>query len=196
MNRPTLVVLGGLPATGKSTVASHLNKGGEFSYLRIDTIEQALRASGEMGDLGVRASGYMVGYAVAGDLLDGGNDVLAECVNPFKISREAWREVANSRDAGLLEVELFCSDQAEHHRRAESRGATVPGLKLPSWEAIRNREYEPWGDANLRFDTCVASPEEVAEQIRKSVDNLAGGPSESPRGNTPRRQSGGRPQSC
>ena len=109
---------------------------------------------------------------------------------------EAWREVANSRDAGLLEVELFCSDQAEHHRRAESRGATVPGLKLPSWEAIRNREYEPWGDANLRFDTCVASPEEVAEQIRKSVDNLAGGPSESPRGNTPRRQSGGRPQSC
>lgn len=177
MNRPTLVVLGGLPATGKSTVAALLNKNCVFSYLRIDTIEQALRDSGEMGDLGVQASGYMVGYAVAADLLDGGNDVLVECVNPFRSTREAWRKVASDRGAGLLEVELFCSDQAEHQRRAESRSATVHGLKLPNWEAIQNREHEPWSDADLHFDTCLLSPEEVAKRILKAAANLrVGGP--------------------
>ena len=42
--RPTLVILGGLPAVGKSTVASVLNKAGRFAYVRIDSIEQAIQA--------------------------------------------------------------------------------------------------------------------------------------------------------
>lgn len=172
MNRSILVILGGLPATGKSAVASCLNRGGDFSYLRIDTIEQALRDSGEMGDVGVQASGYMVGYATAADLLDGGNRVLVECVNPFKTTRDAWREVASSRDAGLLEVELFCSSSAEHRRRAESRSVTVPGLALPSWGAIQTREYEPWTDADLHFDTYLLSPAEVAAQILEATEDL------------------------
>ncbi|MDO4899240.1 hypothetical protein [Actinomyces sp.] len=45
---------------------------------------------------GVQGSGYTVGYAVAGDLLDGGNDVFAECVNPLPLTRDAWRETART----------------------------------------------------------------------------------------------------
>lgn len=81
--KPWLVMLCGLPATGKSTVAAELLRATDrFAYVRIDSIEQALRDSGEMGPCGVQGAGYMVGYAVAKDLLGSGNDVLAECVNP------------------------------------------------------------------------------------------------------------------
>ncbi|MGP5054683.1 AAA family ATPase [Brachybacterium paraconglomeratum] len=161
MPRSTLVILGGLPAVGKSTVAATLNEAGRFAYVRIDSIEQALRASGEMGPRGVEAAGYVVGYAVAGDLLDGGNDVLVECVNPMEVTRAAWREVADSHGAALLEVELHCSDQQTHRERAENRIVDVP----VDWQAIRTREYKAWDDADLHIDTSTTSPYSAAALI-------------------------------
>lgn len=171
MPRPVLVLLGGLPATGKSTVASELNHTGAFSYVRIDSIEQALRASGETGPDGVVVAGYIVGCVVAGDLLGGGNDVLVECVNPIEKTRSAWREVAHTRGAALLEVELRCSDPEVHRERAENRTVDVPGLRLPDWHAIRTRTYEPWTTADLRIDTGTTSPRDAAGLIRAAVPN-------------------------
>jgi predicted kinase len=169
MPPPTLVILGGLPAVGKSTVASALNEAGRFAYVRIDSIEQALRFSGEMGPHGVLTAGYVVAYAVSGDLLDGGNDVLVECVNPIEITRTAWREVASTHGAALVQVELYCSDPDAHRERAESRVVNVPGLELPDWRAIQTREYEAWDSADLHIDTSTASPLEAASLIRAAV---------------------------
>lgn len=169
MPRPTLVLLGGLPAVGKSTVASALTEVGRFSYVRIDSIEQALRASGEMGPRGVEAAGYIVGYRVAGDLLDGGNDVLVECVNPIGFTRTAWREVAEAHGAALLEAELYCSDPQTHRDRAENRVVDVAGLELPDWRAIQTREYEVWDDADLRIDTSTTSPHSAAALILAAI---------------------------
>lgn len=171
MPGPVLVILGGLPATGKSRVASELNCEGVFSYVRIDSIEQALRAADEVGPNGVGAAGYIVGYAVVSDLLNGGNDVLVECVNPLEITRSAWREVARTRGAALLEVELHCSDPEVHRGRAESRTVDVPGLRLPDWQAIQTREYETWDTADLRIDTCRTSPCHAAALILAAASN-------------------------
>ncbi len=54
-----LVVLGGLPGVGKSTVARALLARWPAVYLRIDTIEQALRESGVLIAGAVGAAGYM-----------------------------------------------------------------------------------------------------------------------------------------
>lgn len=165
MGTPILIVLGGLPATGKSTIAEILNRNGAFSYIRIDTIEQALRGSGEMGDSGVQASGYIVAYAVAGDLLKGGNAVLVECVNPIELTRRAWQDTAKQHHSQLVQVELFCSDPLIHRQRAETRTVSVPGLDLPRWGAIQERTYDPWDDVDLRIDTYNVSPREAANLI-------------------------------
>ena len=78
----------------------------ELAYVRIDSIEQALRDSGKMGARGVQASGYLVGCALARDLLDSGTSVLAECVNPLELSRNWRRDIAASTNTRLVEVEL------------------------------------------------------------------------------------------
>ncbi len=57
MSESVLVVLGGLPATGKSTVVAELIRESQFPYVRIDSIEQSLRESCEIGPDGVRGSG-------------------------------------------------------------------------------------------------------------------------------------------
>jgi predicted kinase len=57
---PTLIAFAGLPGTGKTTIARELARRIGAVYLRIDTIEQALRASrsfaGEIEDAGYRAA--------------------------------------------------------------------------------------------------------------------------------------------
>jgi predicted kinase len=165
----TLVVLGGLPATGKSTVAAELQQRARFAYVRIDTIEQALRESGELRSGDPNESGYRVGYAVARDLLRAGNRVLVECVNPIEITRRAWRDVAASSGADILEIELFCADAATHQRRVETRVIDIPGFELPQWEAVRTRVYEPWPGAQLRLDTTALSPAAAAERIVQTL---------------------------
>jgi hypothetical protein len=49
-----LIVFGALPGTGKTTLARAVAKEQRATYLRIDTIEQALRSSGMLSnDVGV-----------------------------------------------------------------------------------------------------------------------------------------------
>jgi predicted kinase len=83
-----LIVFGGLPGTGKTTLARALSKERQAVYLRVDTIEQALRSSGMLaGDVG--PAGYLVAYALADSNLLLGRDVVADSVNPLAITRAA-----------------------------------------------------------------------------------------------------------
>src|SRR5580693_8046197 len=102
---PVLIVVCGLPATGKSTVASALVRRTRFAYVRVDRIEQAIiDSTGLSQPLG--PAGYMVAYGVAAEQLRHGVSVVAECVNPLAITRDAWRGVAEDSGARVLEVEL------------------------------------------------------------------------------------------
>lgn len=171
MARPGLILLGGLPGTGKSTVATPLARELHAAYLRIDTIERAMADSGELAAR-PKAAGYMVGYALARDQLGLGVTVVAECVNPLKITRDAWREVGERHGEWMLEVELICSDQHEHRSRVEQRTIDIPGLKLPTWQQVADREYEPWDRGHLVIDTAVASASLSVETILKQVSAL------------------------
>lgn len=161
---PVLVVLGGLPATGKSAVAAALVRRTGFTFVRVDRIEQAIIASTEL-EQPLGPVGYMIAYEVAGEQLAHGVSVVAESVNPLTITRNAWRDVSAAHGAGLVEVELTCSDAAAHRHRAQSRQVDVPGLKLPDWTQISGREYEPWDRDHLVIDTASQTPDEAAAAI-------------------------------
>jgi hypothetical protein len=64
----TLVVFGGLPGSGKSSIARELARQTGASWLRIDSIEQAIRESGIVTG-SVDDAGYRAAYAVADDNL-------------------------------------------------------------------------------------------------------------------------------
>jgi predicted kinase len=74
----------------------------------------------------VEGEGYSVAYAIAEDNLRLGRIVIADCVNPWPLTRDAWRSVADRAGARAVEVEIVCSDRAEHRRRVESRAADIP----------------------------------------------------------------------
>jgi predicted kinase len=164
VDAPILIVVGGLPATGKSTIAGALARQAGFAFVRVDRIEQAIISSSELRQpLG--PVGYVVAYDVAAEQLRHGISVVAESVNPLAVTRDAWRDVADGQGARLLEAELICTDQAAHRERAETREVDIPGLVPPDWQRIISREYEPWDRDHLVIDTAVATPAEAVAAI-------------------------------
>ena len=161
-----LIIFSGLPGSGKTTVAAAAARILAAVYLRIDSLEMGIVRSGlvaDQWDLG--PAGYCAAYAVALDNLRNGMAVVADSVNPLKITRDAWRDVAVQAGTPFLEVEAVCSDEAEHRRRVESRLNNVEGLRLPTWTQVMKREYEPWDRERLVLDTAKLSVDEAVEAV-------------------------------
>lgn len=169
---PLLIVVGGLPATGKTTVATELARRTGFAYLRIDTIEQAvIRSTSLAQPLG--PVGYVVARDVAADLLRTGVSVIAECVNPLPVSRDAWRDTGHRAGAQVLEAELVCSDPAEHRRRAETRDTGIAGHVPPVWADIVRHEYAPWTRDRLVVDTARHSAADAVALLEAAINSTA-----------------------
>jgi predicted kinase len=166
-----LIIFGGLPGTGKSTIARLLAKRLKATYLRIDTIEQTLRAC-STPQAAVTSEGYLVAYHVAGDNLRTGGTVIADSVNPVAETRAAWRAVA-----AAVEIETICSDPHEHRRWVETRVTDVPGLVIPARDSVLRREYQPWTRPHLVLDTAsrteAACLDELLEQYQPDSNSEA-----------------------
>jgi predicted kinase len=163
-----LIVFSGLPGTGKTSIAKEVVRRSQATYLRIDAIEQAIRKASGLGE-DVGPVGYEVGYALAEANLALGRTVVADSVNPIGLTREGWRQVAARTGAPLLEVEIVCSDAAEHRRRVGARRSDIAGLALPAWEDVVAREYEAWPRPPLRIDTATMPVDEAASLIVERI---------------------------
>jgi predicted kinase len=160
-----LIVFAGLPGTGKSTIARALAVELAAVWLRVDTLEQAIRASGVV-DGDVKDLGYRAAYAVANDNLRLGRTVIGDSVNPWMLTRNAWRDAGLQAGARVVEIETICSDPAEHRRRIETRSNEVPGLALPTWQEVIGRDYHAWDREHVTIDTAGRSVGACVQRIR------------------------------
>ena len=154
---------------GKTGLAGGLARAIGAVHVRIDSIEQAFRNSGVTVS---GPEGYVVAYAIAEDNLRLGHTVIADSVNPVEETRGAWREVARRAGKGYAEIEVVCSDQAEHRRRVETREPDIAGHQLPTWRQVCDREYESW-QADIVVDTAGQHIEASVTELRKRLAHFA-----------------------
>lgn len=158
-----LIVLGGLPGVGKTTIARALARRRGAAHLRIDSIEQAIIAAGmPAADMG--PMGYGVACAVARDILSAGLEVVADCVNPIDAARQPWRRIAVECAVPIIEIRVVCSDVVEHRRRVEARQPDLVGHVLPRWEDLLSRRIDPWPQAHV-LDAASVAPDQAVRTI-------------------------------
>ena len=95
--------------------------------------------------------------------------MIADSVNPWPLTRAAWRSAAEEIDAPSLDVEVICSDVDEHRRRIESRVPDIDGHRLPTWQEVLARDYHPWDRDHVVIDTGRMDVEEAVRVLMTHI---------------------------
>ncbi|WP_229753195.1 hypothetical protein, partial [Deinococcus aerophilus] len=118
------------------------------------------------------------GHTLAADNLATGLNVIADCVNPVTETRLAWSTIAVQAGVQLLNVEVICSDLAEHERRVTARfqdGSAHNGpWSPPIWEQVEEGRagYQLWTQDRLVCDTASRIPDDAADELWTSIQQI------------------------
>jgi predicted kinase len=160
-----LVVVGGVPGTGKSTIASHAAGLLGATLLSKDVLEAALWRSGIDRTVGSGWAAYEQLGSIAETQLRLGHSVILDAVATNERIRGGWRELAAGYGARFLAVECVCSDEHVHRSRIAGRVRRIAGWPELTWADVvdvRSR-YEPWSDGTrLILDAVRPLPENLA----------------------------------
>jgi predicted kinase len=151
-----LVVVGGLPGVGKTTVARAVAGRLPAAHLRIDTFEAALLRLELLGEVG--AQGYELALAAADTCLTAGTDVVVDAVFDVAAARRPFRELGARHGVATHWVRLICTDRAEHERRVTEREADLAGHTVPAWPDVQARRVDQWHERHTVVDTAGGDP--------------------------------------
>ncbi len=166
----TLIVMTGLPGSGKTRVATALARDLGCAVVSVDTIERGLHDAGIEPTQPVGLAAYAVANRVVAVQLGLGHTVVADAVNAHPEARRAWLDVAHEHGHDVVVVEVRCGDEGLHRERLESRAHE---LRDVPWERVQDlrASWTPWPVPTRTVDTsrAAAADEIVAELVGELV---------------------------
>ncbi len=169
MNTAKLIIISGLPGSGKSTVAESLADRLSLPLFSVDPIESSLIRSGIKRSFETGLAAYLVAETLAGEQLKRGLSVIIDAVNPVQEARDMWHNLSRIYGVTLILIECIL-DSELHKKRIESRIRNIHGIPEVTWEDVesRQKEYLPWKEERLVLDTSK-TPEEC---LKTAIDYI------------------------
>src|SRR5579883_438638 len=155
MNRPKLIIIAGLPGSGKSTVAESLAATLSIPHFSVDPIESAILKSGLPRSFETGLAAYLVAETLAGEQLKCGLSAIIDAVSGVQEARDMWHSLACAHNATLIIIECVLAREL-HKQRIEARVRNMHGIPEVTWEDVENRRniYLPWKEERLVLDTA------------------------------------------
>ncbi len=167
MNKSKLIIVSGLPGSGKSTVAESLATELSLPIFSVDPIEASLIKSGLRRSFETGLAAYLVAETLADEQLKHGLSVIIDAVNPVQEARDMWNNLARKQSATLIVIECVL-DRELHKQRIESRIRNMHGIPEVTWKDVENRskEYLAWREERLVLDTANTHEENVENALK------------------------------
>jgi predicted kinase len=163
MNTPKLIVVSGLPGTGKSTlsekIASHL----ELPIFSVDPIESAIIKAGIKKSFETGYAAYLVAEKLTEEQVKLGNAVIIDAVNAEDEAKQVWIDCATNLGIPLVVIECILKDERLHRARIEARVRGLHGFDEISWERVQERRkaYTLWKENILTVEMSNKADESL-----------------------------------
>jgi len=175
-HRSMLIVVSGLPGTGKSALADRIGQALGAAVLSVDPIEAAMLESGIEQSF---ATGYAA-YRVVSTLVEAnlalGQRLIIDAVTGVAEAKTWWPGLAEKAGVSLATIECICSDNELHRSRLKERVRALGPFPEPTWDDVerRRQEWVPWTIPHLVVDAVAPLDVNVAEAlayVAESADN-------------------------
>ena len=158
-----LVLLTGLPGTGKSEIAAAVASAINACTISADPIDAALAEAGVANEEG--KVGYELMKALTRNEVRSGRSVVVDAVNPFQFVRQAYLDLAEENLTAAFVIVTTCSDLSIYRHRVSQRH--VHGEKDIDWSGVERQigYYEPFEGTCLILDASNALDENRASAV-------------------------------
>ena len=149
---PQIIIIGGVPGAGKSTLASALSRKLNIPVFNKDLLESVIVQNGLVPVSELNGVGYELMEKLALTEVEMGRSLILDCVASLGRVKKYW----NSFDVDLVKyIECVCTDEALHKLRLESRVRNIKGWYELTWADVVSikENYEPCFTARLKIDS-------------------------------------------
>ena len=161
-----LIVLSGLPGTGKSAVADGIARALRLPVLSVDPLESAMLRAGITPSFETGLAAYLAAETLADGYLAVGLDPIIDAVNSVEQAREMWRALARKHRVPLRIIECLVSDPAVHAARLVNRQRDL-ALGEPTADDVARRraEWTDWPEPHLVLDALAGLEANIAAAL-------------------------------
>jgi predicted kinase len=160
-----LVLLTGLPGTGKSEIARRIAPELGALILSADPIDATLLRVG-IGHDRPDIIGFELMKTVAREHLELDMSVVIDAVNPFQWVRDQYAEIAAAAGRTFTVIATTCNDSDVHRSRVQRRHKR--GEKHITWDGVERQiaYYEPPENPAITLDAGDPLDDNVAAAIK------------------------------
>jgi predicted kinase len=172
-DRSTLVLITGLPAAGKSTLAEAVGRRAGVPVFALDWLLGAVVQSGACApdaDLGELGRQLLVMLAHRQFLL--GQSAIIDAPGHEPAWRDPFLGLAATDEVQVRIVEVLCPDESVHRARVAGRVRGIPGWHEFNWSHVERMKlvWQPWPAGTDRL--VVDSTRDLDEELDRVMGYL------------------------